>query len=244
MLVNCTPDKQEEYDGDFGRDYFPLTTGAYWEYKVDSVVYSMLGEKIDSSSNTIQERLVEELDKTQDYAAYRLERSIFNSTDSIWISTDQWKVEKSDVHVYRTEENRKFNLMNFPVQKNARWDGNAHFNAAEITVDIGGEELTIYKDWQYKVVSLDLAEEIAGKMYDKVLTIQQVDNYDNSLEQKDKQNRKIVIEKYAKGIGLVYKKQLILETDCFTDDCYNNIPWEKKATKGYILEQHLLNYGR
>jgi hypothetical protein len=81
-------------------------------------------------------------------------------------------------------------------------------------------------------LSVDQSENIGGDiLYPSVCTVNQVD-----LE--DKITRRYAEEKYAKGIGLVYKKMIVLNTQKFD----STEPWELKAEEGFILEQVLLSF--
>ena len=51
---------------------------------------------------------------------------------------------------------------------------------------------------------------------------------------------KLSEEKYAKGVGLIYRAMKILDTQCIIDCQF--LEWEDKAEKGYILTQQIIDY--
>jgi hypothetical protein len=97
----------------------------------------------------------------------------------------------------------------------------------------------MYKDWgNFKVLSLDEPEFIAGVNYDSVLTIQRVEKINNI-------ERRYSLEKYAKNIGLISRQDSILDTQCGGNiaTCINT-PWALKAEKGFILNMQLIETNR
>ena len=89
----------------------------------------------------------------------------------------------------------------------------------------------MFKNWNYRLREFAVADTIGGMNYDEVMVIEQANN-ENSIELRRAQ------EKYAKGIGLVYRELYILDTQCIAD-CEGQT-WEEKAEKGMILKQTLI----
>ncbi len=243
-LFMACPSETGDFDIDFGYDYYPLDLGLYWEYQVDSVIYRELGNAVDTTSSFIREEIVEEfLDQVAD-TIYRIERLYRADSASVEIPTDQWATSQNISTMTRTEENLKFIKMVYPIEIDESWDGNAFVNANTV-INVGGENLELFIDFDYKVISINEEEEIKGVMYQDVVTIQNADNFDPTLpiDSQNKLNRRLIIEKYARNIGLVYKRHLVVDTQCLSAVC-DTIPWELKAEKGYGLEMFLIDYGK
>jgi hypothetical protein len=66
-----------------------------------------------------------------------------------------------------------------------------------------------------------------------VVTVQNADS-ENLIE------LRLAHEKYARGVGLVYRELWILDTQCI-EDCIG-MTWEQKAEKGFILKQTLIDH--
>ena len=243
MFMAC-PSTTEDFDLDFGYDYYPIDEGFFWEYQIDSVVYRDLGATRDSTTSFIIEEIVERfIDQTND-TIFRIERTFRNYLQSIGIPVDQWATSRGESFMTRTEENLKFIKMIYPVEVDESWEGNA-FIDENTTIVVGGEMLELFIDFDYKVISINDQEEINGQVYTDVLTIQNADNFDPELpsETQNKLNRRLIIEKYARDIGLIYRRHLIVDTQCLDPSC-DDTPWDIKAEKGYGMEMFLVNYGR
>jgi hypothetical protein len=97
---------------------------------------------------------------------------------------------------------------------------------------INGERLEPFiLEWNYIYNYLDQAETVGAQFYDKVCKVTEVDD-ENALE------KRFSVMKYAKGVGLIYKEQWILDTQIFD----NTIPFIEKAQKGMILRQYLISH--
>ncbi len=144
----------------------------------------------------------------------------------------------------RTEENLQFIKMVFPLQEDTEWDGNAFINESTSIV-VGGETIELFIDFEYKVLSINEEEEVNGETFSDVITIQNADNFDplSPAETQNKLERRMIIEKYAKDIGLIYRRHLIVDTQCLEPAC-DDLSWEEKAEKGYSMEMFLVDHGK
>ena len=155
----------------------------------------------------------------------------FNKRGSDWVISDIWSALKNENQAIRNEDNLRFIKLVFPISEDKYWDGNAFIDSDNVIVKIAGESIKLYERWSYYYDSANEFETIGDTDYDNITTVRQVDT-ENSI------NKRYSLEKYAKGVGLVYKKMIILNTQ--NND--ENIPWEEKAEEGFILEQTLLSF--
>jgi hypothetical protein len=243
VFMAC-PSEIGEFDIDFGYEFYPIDKGYYWEYKVDSVIYTDLGATVDSTTSFIREDIVEQfVDQTND-TIYRIERRFKTDASAEGYPTDEWATSVNESLVTRTEENLKYIKLVFPLDDDTSWEGNAFINENTI-INVAGESLVLFIEWDYKVLSRNAEEIIGGITYSDVITVQNADNFNPDLpvSEQNKLERRVVIEKYAKDIGLIYKRHMILDTQCLTEEC-ETTPWEEKAEKGYIMEMTLVDYGK
>ena len=244
IVFTACPGSTEDFNIDFGYDYYPMEEGSFWHYKVDSILIKNEGHIRDTSSSYLREYVEEEfIDQLED-TTYRLERYFNSELNDNWLVKDVWTSYNDEIKVVRTEENLKYLKMTFPLEVGKKWDGNTFLDES-LMVNIGGEILELFLDWEYKILNIAEFDTIGGNVYSDVVTIQNADNVDPNLEfdETDKLHRRLVIEKYAKGVGLIYKKHLIIDSQCTTSDC-EFTPWEEKAIKGYSMEMVLVEYGK
>lgn len=234
-----------------GYNYFPLEIGKYITYQLDSIVYrSQSGSSCifiqDTASHFLKEEVVDIFEDNTGAVNYIIERFTSQNQNGPWQVTDVWNTKKTETKVERVEENLRFIKMVFPIREGTAWNGNAFFQ--DTTIVIGGETIDFYKHWsdQYEYESVDIPEEFNGVMYDSVLTVIQSEASENKI------NHRVSIEKYARGVGLVYKEMKILDTQCQigASECggndslsyCNGISWEEKAERGLILRQSVVDH--
>ena len=232
LFAACSKSTFEETNLEMGYEYFPLELGKYKIYQVDSVVYDTTGSgvTITNSSSYIQEEIVDTLLDNSGRLNYKIERSWRRETGDVWQLQDVWLTNRSDETAERIEENLRFIKMVFPLSVGKTWDGNIFIDQTT-NISVAGETIEIFKNWLYEVASIGEMATVGSNTYDEVAEIIQADS-ENFIELRSSR------EQYAKGVGMVYRKMSILDTQRIDE----NEPWESKAQKGFILTQWLLEH--
>lgn len=206
-----------------GLEYYPTTVGKYVIYNVDSTIYNSLSQNTIVTKYQIKEKITENFTDNEGQNALRLERFIkkynpLKSYDSIpWTIKEVWMVNATNKSVQVVEGNVRFTKLIFPIQQNANWNGNAKNTMGE---------------WLYSYEYIDKTETIGNKQVDNVLSVKQK-NYRTLISYQN------YAEKYAKGIGLVYREI----TDVLSNNVIANVPVEGRIEDGVIYKQTLVTYG-
>ncbi len=228
-VISCG-DKYEEYRlNNSGKEYFPLEVGNTWIYSVDSIIYDNKGKDVDTLHNIIKEVVTGSFEDGAGETNYTISR--FKKDGNNWSKIKTWYGLVNEKQAIRIEENLRFIRMIFPVKKNTYWDGNIFIDSENLIVKIAGDPIKMYDNWRYGYSEVNTTETINDIEYDSVHTILECDN-ENRL------NRRFSQAKYAKDVGLIYRKMIILDTQ----NSSNTAPWEEKAEQGFILEQTLLSF--
>ena len=231
LFFSCGEDNPIVSNEDpFGFAYYPVELGNYWVYQVDSTIYDDGGATILNSSTFIKEEIVDFYLNESDDTIYVLNRSQASSLNGTFITRDAWSIEMNEFRVTKTEENLRFIKLVFPITVDRVWQGN-QFDEL-IKVDVVGEKLQVYKDWgDYRIINDSLSLNVNGTQYDNVVEVLQGDA-SNDIE------RRFAKEYFGKGVGLIKKEMIILDSQC---DCPGE-SWEEKAEAGFILTQTLVEY--
>ena len=237
-LLSACSKEADDFTLDFGEDLYPLAVGSEYIYAVDSVIYDPLGagERIDTVTGFSREVITEIIEGAADDTLYRLERSYRRTTDAPWQVTDVWTVRREPTRLIRTEENLDFIKLVFPLTERSDWDALAFFDENR-EVLVAGETIRPFIQWDAEVDSIvaTYTEPRTGFSYADAVFVQIADSGDNLLEYRDG------VEVYAPNVGLVYRELFVLDTQCLGADC-DDIPWEVKAEKGFIVRQSLLEF--
>lgn len=210
--------------------YFPLKIGASWTYKVDSVVFNMQQNSIDTLRSEIRESISTQFVDESDNQVYRIDRS-WRKAGGNFSNNATYIAKYEGAQVFRGEENLSFVKLSLPAKLNKQWDGNAYFDNSIIEV-IAGEDLETFKgNWDYKYIAHHDQIEFDGQQFNDVWEVSLVDD-ENSIE------KRFAKEWYAANIGLVRKEWKILDSQVGD----TSKPFEQRAEKGYILTQTLIDH--
>lgn len=225
LLLFAACKKKTESPPDVGYAYAPSTPGKYVIYDVDSTVYDDFKHDTTYYKYRIKEKLEEYYTDNEGRDAIKLIRYIKKydpamSYDQMsWEVKDVWNYTKTATTLEVVEENQRFTKLIFPVREEATWNGNA-FN--------------IMGEWEYTYEYADKAEVINGVSFDEVLqVVQKDDKLQNMI------HRQYYIEKYAKGVGLVYREI----KDLYSSTPVLGVPVENRITKGVIYKLKYVTHG-
>jgi hypothetical protein len=227
FLISCGSNSEDTLPNR-GKDYFPLTIGNTVLFDLDSVIYDPLpgGISIDTYRWQAREVMSDTVRSKTGELRYVIDRSIKLKTSPDWTPRETFSAALTDAYALLSENNLTF--IKFPTyfDVGTNWDGNL-YNDVGTRLEVAGEILEPFsKRWTFEVLSYGKAEKIGTKDYLDVLTVQA------QSDPKILTEKRYSLEKYAKGIGLVYREIKILDTQKLDAA----IAWEKKAQKGFILK--------
>lgn len=222
----------DDYEFDMGLEYYPLEVGKYLVYQVDSTTFNIEGSGVEilESTTYVKEEFVEINFDDQGDTIFVTERYEKKNLADEWVIKDVWSTQKVDLRVEKTAENLKLIKMVFPVQAGSDFNSTLYLDEST-TVVVAGETVEMFKNWATQVLSVGETDSIGTFNFGEVATISYADD-ENLIE------KRFSLEKYARGIGMVYREDCILDTQ----DLDGSKLWRDKADKGYILKQTLLEY--
>lgn len=237
-----------------GEAYFPLRMGQVKVYAVDSIIFDDApgGNAKDTISRFIMERVIDAYVSAEENgdSVYVIERAQRINMQAPWQITDLWLATRSSTEAIRAEENQRYLKLRFPVKEGQEWNSLAYIDD-EQEVMIGTEIVEKFKNWESTILGLDQSETIGQFVFENGVLHCTHANDDNEIE------RRYVEEKYAKDVGLVFRKDSILDSRCkrlgtlepclvidhsVTPPDTMGMPWVEKAEKGYIMVQQLIHY--
>ena len=199
----------------FDTSYFPLSTGKFIIYEVDSIVMS----DFFNTTDTVHYQLMEAVDSAYTDAggrqAFRIIRSRLDSLNGAWRIIDVWSANVTETTAEKVEENLRFIKLSFPVLLNKIWAGNSYINT--------DSPLVYLDDWEYKYTDVNETFDTYAGTFDSVITVLQHEDI-NAIQTVFYQ------EKYAKQVGMIYKEEQNFETQ---PGSYPN---------GYILKMTIVQH--
>ncbi|MEY3186585.1 MAG: hypothetical protein RL675_409, partial [Bacteroidota bacterium] len=182
--------------------YYPLKTGKYIIYSVDSIVYVNLGTKKEIKSAIIQEKI----DTTEKDNLGRLSFKIIQSTRNS-VDTNKWeflgtyRVTPTIKGVEVIQQNQRFIKLVSPVIQDYKWMGNAYINTT------GNPELSYLNNWEYKYQDISSPQKINNIDFkDCINVLQRNDTIGNPTNRNFFSGINYSREIYARNIGLIFKE--------------------------------------
>lgn len=221
---------------DLGYGYFPMAVGDVAYYEMDSIVLrkQVGGVLFDSIRLEVEERLTDTLRDAAGELWYRGERYDRRMGSEEWRFRQSFLLRRDEQRAYRQEDNLEFVKLTFPLSDNGRWDGHVAFDEERI-IEVAGEPIKVFLGWDYRYLAVGEPGSAGGLNYDEVVEVEGAD-YETLL------NRRLALETYANGIGLIYREMEVFETQCQfccsgnTGECLD-LPWRAKAEGGFIIRQ-------
>jgi hypothetical protein len=201
-------------------NYFPLQTGKFYIYTVDSIRYYNVPFSV-KSPDTARFQLKDSVEsKFKDLAGntvYRIEE--FRR----FTNNDNWKLLKvftrsaNDFEAQETDGNIRYVKLSFPVSQGQSWNANK-YNTLDSSHHLSSTYISVNQPWSVSGLNFNYT------------TLVQVQNDSNLIE------KYLQFERYAGDVGLVYRRH---------DSVINNTPDPQSVTvlQGYKRQQVLTNYG-
>jgi len=215
FIFSCSKDKEEYVAPYLGYDYAGVEVGKYVIYDVDSFFYDDFNGLIDSSFYQVKEEIDSKFIDLEGDEAFKIIRYRKESDTASWVLIDVWSSKLATTNFQKVEENVRFLKLIFPINLNDTWNGNALNN-----------EDTLF----YNYAAVNQAETIGGNVLSNVLTVLKFEEI-NLIEEK------VYKEKYAKGIGMVYKKSVDITKE------YNSLTGLFERSLGLDVTMTLSSFG-
>ena len=175
---------------DLGFEYFPYANSQYRIYQHEVKHYLIDGSIVEEEYQ-IKEVVTEEEIKGNEIT-FKLERFRRDDEGDSWVTDSVWSARKNNYNVVVVEHNIPIIKLSFPVEEARRWDGNA-MNANDYD--------------EFKMVGVDKMYTLDSNVYPETVILVKEELIDTIVKTDYR------IEVFAKGIGLVYKEDRVLEYD-------------------------------
>lgn len=216
LISSCKQQKEDFPYPDTLDKYMPLAVGKSFTYRLDSTIPA-----IDAKSLVVHRYLVKDtidaiVNDAQGRPSYRIRRFI---TDSLgagpWIDNTTFlatpvSTPSLGASIEFVDNNLRFIKLKTPLKDGFTWKGNSYINTTP-----GYTNLYYLDDWDYTYQDMGTAATIGTNSYDDVATVLQHPDEGGNANLQDpnvtNDQRIYSIEKYASGIGLVYKEFIFWE---------------------------------
>jgi hypothetical protein len=199
-IISCS--KTEQYPTPSISDYLPLQTGKYITYQLDSTIFINFGTKDTTISYQVKYVTDSLIADNTGRPAYRIFRYIRKTPNDAWISDATMMAINTGISLEWIENNLRFVKLRTPITENYNWKGHTFIDTYS-----ANSQLQYMDGWDYTYTRLDGIDTLQNKIYTGTLTVNQRDEIIGIPDDPDSYSEiNFGQEKYAKGIGLIYKK--------------------------------------
>jgi hypothetical protein len=179
-----------------GAEYFPLETGAYAIYSVDS---TSIRQNIETHYQyQLRVEVKSAFTSGAGNTSFVISRQRRNSATDPWTTAGTWSAWTDVRNAVSVEDNQRFVKLQFPINTGIVWNGN-QLNSLEGDDDCGGQTCD-----RYEITEVD----------PDVVVVQS--DVEDTLVKYDVRK-----EVYRKDVGLIYKEMTVLEY-CTQQNCLGN----------------------
>lgn len=183
-------------------DYAPYTVGKYITYRLDSLVYINFGASSVVNSYEVKYEVDAAITDNLGRPAFRVIRYIRNIGTTAWNSDATFMAVNTSTGLEFIENNMRFLKLRQPFRDNYSWKGNTYVDTYSLN-----SQVKYLDDWDYIYDSVGVQSQVGAYTLDSTLIVNQRDEViGNPLDPNSYAEINYGQEKYAAGIGLVYRK--------------------------------------
>jgi hypothetical protein len=211
LLISCTKEKAN-FILESVNDYFPLQVGKYITYDLDSTVVTNFSQELTIKHYQAQYRVDAEITDNLGRAAFRISRCLRTDSTQSWKIDNVFTAVPTGKSIEFIEDNLRFIKLMMPIQEGFSWKGNRYLPTYPYPMyQSTGTDAT--EDWDYIYDSIGVPLTINSTTIENTLKVTGIDDSagDPILHPDEYAYKTYSVEKYGKGIGLIYREFFLWE---------------------------------
>lgn len=207
IIFNACKKSTEDFKSASVSDYSPLIIGKYITYNLDSTIFINFGTKDTVIKYQVKHVVDALITDNLGRPAYRIIRYIRKTSANAWAPDNTFMAVPTTIAMEFIENNMRFLKLKAPIKNGYTWKGNTYIDTYSLNSDV-----KYLDDWDYTYDSVDVKLTLGALSIDSTLKVDQRDEIiGNPSDQNSYSEINTGAEKYAKGIGLVYRNFLHVE---------------------------------
>ncbi len=205
LLFTSCKKESETYKSASLSDYFPLQVGKYISYNLDSTVFLNFGKQKVLISYQVKDLVDAEIKDNIGRPSYRIIRFSRKNPSDPWIANNTFMATPTDKSMEFVENNLRYIKLILPVKADNSWRGNSF-----IDTYTSGNDMRYLDNWDYIYDSISSPASINSFNFENTLKVFQRDEEIGNprISGTGYAEKTYSVEKYAKGVGLVYREFL------------------------------------
>lgn len=206
VLFNACKKQNDDFSSASVNDYYPLLVGKYVTYNLDSTIYINFGARDTVVKYQVQDRVDAKITDNLGRPAFRIVRFIRKNAAQPWSPNNTFMAVATDNTLEFVENNLRFQKLKIPVREGFSWKGNSFIDTYSLNSDV-----KYLDDWDYTYDSVNVSLTLGTLRVDNTIKVLERDEFlgqDPRIAGTQYAEKNYSVEKYGKGIGLIYKEFL------------------------------------
>lgn len=205
LLISSCKKESEVLHTVSWEDYFPLEVGKYITYNLDSTVFVNFGRQKQVVSYQVKDLVDAEITDNTGRPSYRIIRYSRKTASDPWIANNSFMATPTEKSMEYVENNLRYIKLVLPVKTDYSWRGNSF-----IDTYTPGNDMRYLDNWDYIYDSVGNSANINSFSFENTLKVFQRDEEINDplVPGATYAEKTYAVEKYAKGVGLIYREFL------------------------------------
>ena len=204
ILLNSCKKRIDDLTSAQLSEYYPLQVGKYITYDLDSTVFINFGQRDTVIKYQVQDRVDAQITDNTGRTAYRIVRFIRKNATQQWAPNNTFMAVPAENSIEFIENNLRFIKLKLPINEGYSWKGNSYIDTYSFS-----SEVRYLDGWEYTYDSVNVPLTLGNIIVDSTIKVAQIDEFlgeDPKLPGAIYGEKNYSVEKYAKGIGLVFKE--------------------------------------
>jgi hypothetical protein len=211
-FISCS--EKEDFVSESITDYSPAVVGKYITYRIDSMVFTNFGRSTEIHKYQVKHQVDALITDNLGRPAYRVYRYIRDTAGTQpWQAAGSYFITLLDNQLEISEDNLRFIKLHLPIRDGYSWKGNKYLpdDAYGSLFNFSNDDNM--EDWDYYYDGNPATFTYRGINYNNVNTVEEADESINVpiVVPTSYAFRSRAVEKYAKGIGMVYREYELWE---------------------------------
>ena len=188
-------------------EYAPLQVGKYITYNLDSTIFINFGTKDTVIKYQVKHEVDAQITDNLGRPAYRIIRYIRKTAANPWTPDNTFMAIQTQFSFEFVENNMRFLKLKGPIRNGYSWKGNSYIDTYSLNSTV-----KYLDDWDYTYDSTNVPLTFGAFTLDSTLRVDQRDEViGNPSDPNSYHEINYGMEKYAKGIGMIYRDFLHIE---------------------------------
>ncbi len=183
-------------------DYSPFAVGKYITYRLDSAIYTNFGQNAEVKTYQVKYQVDAKITDNLGRPAYRIIRYIRKTAANAWVPDATFMATNTGNGLEFVENNLRFLKLRTPIRDFYSWKGHSFIDTYSIN-----SEIKYLDDWDYSYDSVSVPLKVGTFNFDNTIKVDQRDEIiGNPADPNSYAEINFGVEKYAKGLGLIYRR--------------------------------------